>query len=158
MLYLFQFCLLPVFLISRLKFIFSTACPHSMLEYSWNWMLWVPWQHTNSAARVRDTSSVVRWLYIYFPVKSQIYNISAQNWFSKWEMVQLHVKRGDESQFLFSTTVDVSIETLTQQISAIYNGRLKVDRICSGMTVMLCMFTFFGFGRFMFLTDEFIHK
>ncbi|XP_048036812.1 cilia- and flagella-associated protein 298 isoform X2 [Megalobrama amblycephala] len=46
-------------------------------------------------------------------------------------MVQLHVKRGDESQFLFSTTVDVSIETLTQQISAIYNGRLKVDRICS---------------------------
>ncbi|KTF86917.1 hypothetical protein cypCar_00034659 [Cyprinus carpio] len=46
-------------------------------------------------------------------------------------MVQLHVKRGDESQFLFSTTVDVSVETLTQQVSAIYNGRLKVDRICS---------------------------
>uniref|UniRef100_A0A8C1BXJ1 Cilia and flagella associated protein 298 n=1 Tax=Cyprinus carpio carpio TaxID=630221 RepID=A0A8C1BXJ1_CYPCA len=51
--------------------------------------------------------------------------------FSRWEMVQLHVKRGDESQILFSTTVDVSIETLTQQICAIYNGRLKVDRICS---------------------------
>ncbi|KAK7120678.1 hypothetical protein R3I94_020612 [Phoxinus phoxinus] len=46
-------------------------------------------------------------------------------------MVQLHVKRGDESQFLFNTTVDVSIETLSQQISAVYNGRLKVDRICS---------------------------
>ncbi|XP_072514562.1 cilia- and flagella-associated protein 298 [Salminus brasiliensis] len=46
-------------------------------------------------------------------------------------MVQLHVKQGDESQFLFSTTVDVSIETLVQQVTEIYNGRLKVDRICS---------------------------
>lgn len=141
LLYLFQFCFLPVLWISRLKFIFSTACPHSMLEYSWNVMFWVPWQHTNTVQReLHYTSSVVWWLYIYFPVKSQIYNIPTQDWFSKWEMVQLHVKRGDESQFLFSTTVDVSIETLTQQISAIYNGRLKVDRICSGMTVMLCMF------------------
>lgn len=46
-------------------------------------------------------------------------------------MVQLHVKRGDESQFLFSTSVDTSLDTLIQQITAIYNGRLKVDRICS---------------------------
>lgn len=49
-------------------------------------------------------------------------------------MVQLHVKRGEESQFLFQTTVDVQIDTLTQQVSAIYNGRLKVDRICSEMS------------------------
>ncbi|XP_026797792.3 cilia- and flagella-associated protein 298 [Pangasianodon hypophthalmus] len=46
-------------------------------------------------------------------------------------MVQLHVKRGDESQFLFNTTVDVSTETLSQQVAQVYNGRLKVDRICS---------------------------
>lgn len=46
-------------------------------------------------------------------------------------MVQLHVKRGDESQFLFNTTVDISIETLIQQVTQVYNGRLKVDRICS---------------------------
>ncbi|XP_034034204.1 cilia- and flagella-associated protein 298 [Thalassophryne amazonica] len=46
-------------------------------------------------------------------------------------MVQLHVKRGDESQFLFNTTTEEPLETLIQQISAIYNGRLKVDRICS---------------------------
>ncbi|XP_028277782.1 cilia- and flagella-associated protein 298 [Parambassis ranga] len=46
-------------------------------------------------------------------------------------MVQLHVKRGDESQFLFNTTVDASVETVIQQISVIYNGRLKVERICS---------------------------
>uniref|UniRef100_A0A3Q0RN43 Cilia and flagella associated protein 298 n=1 Tax=Amphilophus citrinellus TaxID=61819 RepID=A0A3Q0RN43_AMPCI len=46
-------------------------------------------------------------------------------------MVQLHVKRGDESQFLFNTTVDAPLETLIQQITAIYNGRLKVERLCS---------------------------
>ncbi|KAF6716280.1 UPF0769 protein C21orf59-like [Oryzias melastigma] len=46
-------------------------------------------------------------------------------------MVQLHVKRGEESQFLFSTTVDAPLETLIQQVSAIYNGRLKVERLCS---------------------------
>ncbi|KAG5844628.1 hypothetical protein ANANG_G00164510 [Anguilla anguilla] len=46
-------------------------------------------------------------------------------------MVQLHVKHGDESQFLVDTTVDVSLETLTHQVAAMYNGILKVDRICS---------------------------
>ncbi|CAN9501866.1 unnamed protein product [Ophioblennius macclurei] len=46
-------------------------------------------------------------------------------------MVQLHVKRGDESQFLFNTTVDAPLEEVIHQITAIYNGRLKVDRICS---------------------------
>lgn len=47
-------------------------------------------------------------------------------------MVQLHVKRGDESQFLFNTSVDTPLDTLIQQLASIYNGRLKVDRICSG--------------------------
>ncbi|XP_068456869.1 cilia- and flagella-associated protein 298 [Clinocottus analis] len=46
-------------------------------------------------------------------------------------MVLLHVKRGDESQFLFNTTVDSPLETVIQQITAIYNGRLKVERICA---------------------------
>ncbi|XP_031728453.1 cilia- and flagella-associated protein 298 [Anarrhichthys ocellatus] len=46
-------------------------------------------------------------------------------------MVLLHVKRGDESVFLFNTTVDSPLETAIQQIAAIYNGRLKVDRICA---------------------------
>ncbi|MED6266742.1 hypothetical protein CHARACLAT_005122 [Characodon lateralis] len=46
-------------------------------------------------------------------------------------MVQLHVKRGDESQFLFNTSTDAPLETVIQQVTAIYNGRLKVDRICS---------------------------
>ncbi|XP_053311541.1 cilia- and flagella-associated protein 298 [Spea bombifrons] len=48
-------------------------------------------------------------------------------------MVRLHVKRGDESQFLFDTTVSVSVDDLVKQVTAIYNGRLKVDRLCSEM-------------------------
>ncbi|XP_067421709.1 cilia- and flagella-associated protein 298 isoform X2 [Emydura macquarii macquarii] len=46
-------------------------------------------------------------------------------------MVQLHVKRGDESQFLLETTGSISVEDLTQQVARIYNSRLKVQRICS---------------------------
>ncbi|XP_053561945.1 cilia- and flagella-associated protein 298 [Bombina bombina] len=46
-------------------------------------------------------------------------------------MVRLHVKRGDESQFLFDTTVTTPVDELVKQITDIYNGRLKVDRICS---------------------------
>ncbi|XP_028323017.1 cilia- and flagella-associated protein 298 [Gouania willdenowi] len=46
-------------------------------------------------------------------------------------MVVLHVKRGDESLFLFNTTVDAHMDALIQQVTDIYNLRLKVDRICS---------------------------
>ncbi|XP_018610698.1 cilia- and flagella-associated protein 298 [Scleropages formosus] len=46
-------------------------------------------------------------------------------------MVRLHVKRGDESQFVFDSAVDVSLDALIHQVADIYNGRLKVDRICS---------------------------
>ncbi|XP_043541715.1 cilia- and flagella-associated protein 298 [Chiloscyllium plagiosum] len=46
-------------------------------------------------------------------------------------MVQLHIKQGSESQFLLDTTVDIAVEDLTKQVAAIYNGRLKIDRICA---------------------------
>ncbi|XP_066555923.1 cilia- and flagella-associated protein 298 [Amia ocellicauda] len=48
-------------------------------------------------------------------------------------MVQLHVKRGEESQFLFCTTTGAALDAIIQQVTDIYNGRLKVDRICSEM-------------------------
>ncbi|XP_063812513.1 cilia- and flagella-associated protein 298 isoform X2 [Pseudophryne corroboree] len=48
-------------------------------------------------------------------------------------MVRLHVKHGDDSQFLFDTTVSVPVEDLVKQVAAIYNGRLKVNRICAEM-------------------------
>jgi hypothetical protein len=50
-------------------------------------------------------------------------------------MVKLHVKHGDESQFLFETTTNTPIDHLINQISLIYNGRLKVHRICNGIKI-----------------------
>lgn len=46
-------------------------------------------------------------------------------------MVKLHVKKGDESQFLFETTVESDVSECVKQVCNIYNGRLKVERICS---------------------------
>lgn len=54
------------------------------------------------------------------------------SFFAFAEMVLLHVKRGDESQFLLETTSSISIEDLTQEVAKIYNGRLKVQRVCAG--------------------------
>ena len=48
-------------------------------------------------------------------------------------MVKLHVKHGDESQFLLETTTSTPIDALINQVSLIYNGRLKVHRICNGI-------------------------
>ncbi|XP_054272331.1 cilia- and flagella-associated protein 298 [Macrosteles quadrilineatus] len=46
-------------------------------------------------------------------------------------MVKLHVKKGDESQFLYETTVTTPVDEVTLDICTIYNGRLKISRICS---------------------------
>lgn len=46
-------------------------------------------------------------------------------------MVKLHLKKGEESHFLYETTVDITIDELLANVIAIYNGRLKVHRICS---------------------------
>ena len=46
-------------------------------------------------------------------------------------MVKLHVKKGEESQFLFETTVEQNVYECLKQICNIYNGRLKVDRLCT---------------------------
>ena len=49
-------------------------------------------------------------------------------------MVKLHIKRGDESQFLVETTVEIPVSELIVQLIRFYNGRLKVDRLCQGET------------------------
>lgn len=46
-------------------------------------------------------------------------------------MVHLHIKRGNESQFLYETPLNKEISKLVEEIISIYNGRLKVNRICS---------------------------
>ncbi|KAK3925676.1 Cilia- and flagella-associated protein 298 [Frankliniella fusca] len=45
-------------------------------------------------------------------------------------MVQLHVKKGEESQFLIEVPIDSSIDSTLHDITVIYNGRLKISRIC----------------------------
>ncbi|NXW05574.1 CF298 protein, partial [Fregetta grallaria] len=47
-------------------------------------------------------------------------------------MVRLHVKRGDESQFLLEVTGSARLADLAPLVARIYNGRLKVQRLCSG--------------------------
>jgi len=46
-------------------------------------------------------------------------------------MVKLHLKKGDESQFLYETTVEMPVDELLKDVCAIHNGRLKVQRICA---------------------------
>uniref|UniRef100_H2YPT0 Cilia- and flagella-associated protein 298 n=1 Tax=Ciona savignyi TaxID=51511 RepID=H2YPT0_CIOSA len=48
-------------------------------------------------------------------------------------MVRLHVKHGEESQFLYETTVTVELDVLVMELQHLYNGRLKIERICSEM-------------------------
>jgi len=47
-------------------------------------------------------------------------------------MVRLHVKRGDESQFLLETAGGARLAELAPRVARVYNGRLKVQRLCSG--------------------------
>ena len=47
-------------------------------------------------------------------------------------MVKLVIKKGDETQFLFESTVDTNVEEALKAICNIYNGRLKIQRLCSG--------------------------
>ncbi|XP_044744088.1 cilia- and flagella-associated protein 298 [Chrysoperla carnea] len=48
-------------------------------------------------------------------------------------MVILHVKRGDKSIFLYETQLNTLVRDIIANIIVIYNGRLKVERICSEM-------------------------
>ncbi|XP_052758049.1 cilia- and flagella-associated protein 298-A isoform X1 [Galleria mellonella] len=45
-------------------------------------------------------------------------------------MVILLVKRGDENQFLYETDINNPVDDVINDVVAIFNGRLKVTRIC----------------------------
>ena len=47
-------------------------------------------------------------------------------------MVKFHIKRGDESQFLYDTRTDTPLSQLIPHLVSLFNGRLKVDRLCQG--------------------------
>jgi hypothetical protein len=66
-------------------------------------------------------------------------------------MVKLHIKRGDESQFLYETTVDKPVNEIIKEVTVIYNGRLKIRRICDGkliymflLLLVLCLLKILG--------------
>ncbi len=48
-------------------------------------------------------------------------------------MVKLHIKRGEESLFLYETTVEAPLSEVVVQLVRLQNGRLKVSRLCQGM-------------------------
>jgi hypothetical protein len=52
-------------------------------------------------------------------------------------MVKLHVKRGNESQFLYEATLDKTVDEVIEDVTVIYNGRLKIGRICDGTLLLL---------------------
>ncbi|KAK7870014.1 hypothetical protein R5R35_011981 [Gryllus longicercus] len=68
-------------------------------------------------------------------------------------MVKLLIKKGDQNQFLYETTVNISINELMEDTVAIYNGRLKISRICSEMG-QLCDHGTLLPPNIMGLTDE----
>ncbi|XP_055390208.1 cilia- and flagella-associated protein 298 [Condylostylus longicornis] len=48
-------------------------------------------------------------------------------------MVRIQIKHGDEDQFLYEASGSEKIENIIKNICAIYNGRLKIYRICAEM-------------------------
>ena len=47
-------------------------------------------------------------------------------------MVRLSIKKGDEGQFLYDTTVEAKVDDVISDVTIIYNGRQKINRLCAG--------------------------
>lgn len=65
------------------------------------------------------------------------------------KMVVLHIKKGDQNQFLFETDKDIIVEDLVQNVCAIFNGRLKVSSLanhCSSVEKRHCIFRWIVFA------------
>lgn len=45
-------------------------------------------------------------------------------------MVVLQVKRGDDSLFLYESSVNADSDTVIRELVSLFNGRLKVQRLC----------------------------
>lgn len=52
-------------------------------------------------------------------------------------MVRLNIKRGDQSQFLYDTTLSTEISKVIHEITCIFNGRLKIGRITCEMEELI---------------------
>ena len=47
-------------------------------------------------------------------------------------MVQLHIKKGDESAFLYQISVATSLSELVPKVATLYNDRRRLERLISG--------------------------
>ncbi|XP_017773760.1 PREDICTED: UPF0769 protein C21orf59 [Nicrophorus vespilloides] len=68
-------------------------------------------------------------------------------------MVLIHIKHNDESQFLCESTLSTSVDDLVNNVVTIYNGRLKIDRICCEMSELANYGTMYP-PEIMGLTEE----
>ena len=53
-------------------------------------------------------------------------------------MVVLNIKRGDQPQFLYETTMTFKVEHVLAEICSLINGKLKILRITDSMTSLAC--------------------
>lgn len=72
-------------------------------------------------------------------------------------MVILHIKRGTENQFLYETTVVAAVSQVLKDIVSIYNGRLKIGRICGEIEQLIKYGPMFP-PEILGLTDEQVHE
>lgn len=47
-------------------------------------------------------------------------------------MVRFHIKKGDESQFLYEVAIDTPMSKVYEEITTIYNMRIKISNLCYG--------------------------
>lgn len=57
-------------------------------------------------------------------------------------MVILNVKVGTETEFLYNTSVDADTDSVISDIVLLYNGQLKIGRICIGKNFVKDFFIF----------------
>ena len=53
-------------------------------------------------------------------------------------MVVLNVKRGDQPQFLYETSMNCKVENVLAEICSLINGKLKILRITDAMASLAC--------------------
>ena len=47
-------------------------------------------------------------------------------------MVQLHIKKGDESAFLYQVPVATSLSEIVPKVAQLYNDRKRLERLIAG--------------------------
>lgn len=47
-------------------------------------------------------------------------------------MVLLHIKKGDDSQFLYETSVKASLAEVVPQVAVLFNERKRLERLIAG--------------------------